>query len=66
MLGKNNKIIDVFIFEGISESINENLDAIKKIDLKIYEVRRSEMSLEDLFFKAHRDQRIFTREHFWQ
>jgi ABC-2 type transport system ATP-binding protein len=49
--GKNNKIIDVFIFEGISESINEILDAIKNIDLQIYEVRRSEMSLEDVFFK---------------
>ena len=31
--------------------INEILDAIKKIDLQIYEVRRSEMSLEDVFFK---------------
>ena len=49
--GKNNKIIDIFIFEGISESINEILDAIKNIDLQIYEVRRSEMSLEDVFFK---------------
>ena len=49
--GKNNKIIDIFIFEGVSESINEILDAIRKIDLQIYEVRRSEMSLEDVFFK---------------
>jgi len=36
---KNNKIIDLIIFEGISESINVILGEIKNIDLQIYEVR---------------------------
>jgi len=48
---KNNKIIDLNIFEGISESINEILDEIKNIDLQIYEVRRIETSLEEVFLK---------------
>src|SRR5580765_1200025 len=49
--GKNNKILDVIIFEGISESINEILDEFKNIDLQIYEVRRIETSLEEVFLK---------------
>ena len=51
MQGKITRILDVTIFEGISESINEILDEIKNIDLQIYEVRRIETSLEDVLFK---------------
>ena len=48
---KNNKIMDLIIFEGISESINVILGEIKNIDLQIYEVRRIETSLEEVFLK---------------
>jgi ABC-2 type transport system ATP-binding protein len=48
---EGNKLIDVFIFEGIQESVNNILDSFSKVGLQLYEVRRFDMSLEEIFFR---------------
>jgi ABC-type transport system involved in multi-copper enzyme maturation permease subunit len=46
-----NKFIDVFVSDTTQESINGILDNFSKGGLELYEVRRFEMTLEDIFFK---------------
>ena len=45
------KLIDVFIFEGVQDSVNKILDTFNKVGLQLYEVRRLDTSLEEIFFK---------------
>ena len=45
------KLIDVFIFEGVQDSVNKILDTFNKVGLHSYEVRRLDTSLEEIFFK---------------
>ena len=49
----NNKLIDVNvnISNGASESANEIIDTFEKVGLQIHEIRRMDMSLEDVYFK---------------
>jgi ABC-2 type transport system ATP-binding protein len=48
----DNKLINVTISEkNSSESANDIIDKFEKAGLQIYEVRRLDMSLEDVFFK---------------
>ena len=47
----NNKLIDVNISNGASESANEIIDTFEKAGLQIHEIRRMGMSLEDVYFK---------------
>jgi ABC-2 type transport system ATP-binding protein len=47
----NNKLIDVNISDGVSESGNDIIDSFEKPGLQIYEIRRMGMSLEDVYFK---------------
>ena len=49
----NNKLIDVNvnISNGASESANEIIDTFKEAGLQIHEIRRMDMSLEDVYFK---------------
>ena len=46
-----NKLVDVFVSDGIQESINSILDKFSKGGLELYEVRRFEMTLDEIFFK---------------
>lgn len=45
------KLIDVFIIEGVQDSVNNILDAFDNVGLQLYEVRRFDMSLEEIFFR---------------
>jgi ABC-2 type transport system ATP-binding protein len=47
----NNKLVDVNISDGVSESANDIIDRFEKAGLQIYEIRRMGMSLEDVYFK---------------
>ena len=47
----NNKLIDVKVLDGVSESANEIIDRFEKAGLQIYEIRRMGISLEDVYFK---------------
>jgi len=47
----DNKLIDVSILEEVSKSVNKTIEIFEKAGLQIYEVRRLDMSLEDIFFK---------------
>jgi len=46
-----NKLIDVFMIGNVQESIAQVVEKIDKAHLEIYEVRRSEMTLDEIFFK---------------
>jgi ABC-2 type transport system ATP-binding protein len=49
---ENNGIIDVLVFqERDSESSNKIIDIFNKAGLQIYEIKRFEMNLEELYFK---------------
>jgi ABC-type uncharacterized transport system ATPase subunit len=48
---ENNRLIDVNVSDGVSESANEIIDRFEKAGLQIYEIRRMGMSLEDVYFK---------------
>jgi hypothetical protein len=47
----NNRLIDVKVSDGVSESANDIIDRFEKAGLQIYEIRRMGMSLEDVYFK---------------
>ena len=49
----NNKLIDVNVnlSDGASESANEIIDTFEKAGLQIHEIRRMDMSLDDVYFK---------------
>jgi ABC-2 type transport system ATP-binding protein len=48
---ENNRLIDVNVSDGVSESANDIIDGFEKAGLQIYEIRRMGMSLEDVYFK---------------
>jgi ABC-2 type transport system ATP-binding protein len=57
------KLIDVFILEGIQDSVNDILDTFKKAGLQLYEVRRFDMGLEEIFFRlTESSQKLNLRE----
>src|SRR5215469_4406128 len=47
----NNKLIDVKVLDGVSESANEIIGRFEKAGSQIYEIRRMGMSLQDVYFK---------------
>jgi ABC-2 type transport system ATP-binding protein len=59
----NNKLIDVNVSEGVSESANEIIDRFEKAGLQIYEIRRMGMSLEDVYFKLIEERKQDTETH---
>jgi ABC-2 type transport system ATP-binding protein len=59
----NNKLIDVNISDGVSESTNEIIDRFEKAGLQIYEIRRMGVSLEDIYFKLIEAKRQDERAH---
>jgi ABC-2 type transport system ATP-binding protein len=48
---EDSKLIDVFVMEGVQNSVNNILDTFNKIGLQLYEVRRFDVSLEEIFFR---------------
>jgi ABC-2 type transport system ATP-binding protein len=48
---ENNRLINVNVSDGVSESANDIIDRFEKAGLQIYEIRRMGMSLEDVYFK---------------
>jgi ABC-2 type transport system ATP-binding protein len=61
----NNKLIDVNvnISNGASESANEIIDTFEEAGLQIHEIRRMDMSLEDIYFKLIEESRQEERGH---
>ena len=52
-----NKLVDVFVSDGIQESINSILDKFSKGGLELYEVRRFEMTLDEIFLDLQSQKR---------
>lgn len=58
----NNNLIDVIVSNGVPNSANEVIGIFEKAGLQIYEIRRTGLSLEDVYFKLVSSKRQDTRK----